>query len=168
MKTFITEDFLLYNETAKRLYHETAKGLPIIDYHNHLQQNEIYEDKNYHNIYNIWLSGDHYKWRAMRANGIEENLITGNGSDLEKFKAWAKTVPNTFGNPLYHWTHLELLRYFEIDDLLDEQSAESIWTYANEKLQSPELSVRSILAKDKVELVGTTDDPTDDLTIISN
>ncbi|SHN22610.1 glucuronate isomerase [Gracilibacillus kekensis] len=163
MKTFITEDFLLYNETAKRLYHETAKDLPIIDYHNHLQQNEIYDDKNYKNIYDIWLSGDHYKWRAMRANGIKEDLITGNGSDFDKFKAWAKTVPNTFGNPLYHWTHLELLRYFDIDELLNEQSAESIWEQANQKLQSPELSVRSILAKDKVELVGTTDDPTDDL-----
>ncbi|WP_058306503.1 glucuronate isomerase [Gracilibacillus massiliensis] len=163
MKTFITEDFLLYNETAKRLYHETAKDLPIIDYHNHLQQNEIYEDKNYQNIFDIWLSGDHYKWRAMRANGIKEELITGNGSDYDKFKAWAKTVPNTFGNPLYHWTHLELLRYFDIDELLNEQSAETIWEQANQKLQSPELSVRSILAKDKVELVGTTDDPTDDL-----
>ncbi len=163
MKTFITEDFLLYNETARRLYHETAKDLPIIDYHNHLLQNEIYEDKNYENIFDIWLSGDHYKWRAMRANGITEDLITGEKPAYEKFQAWARTVPNTFGNPLYHWTHLELLRYFDIDKLLNEDSAAVIWEEANAKLQSPELSVRSILAKDKVELVGTTDDPTDDL-----
>ncbi|QGH33813.1 glucuronate isomerase [Gracilibacillus salitolerans] len=163
MKTFITEDFLLYNETARRLYHETAKDLPIIDYHNHLLQNEIYEDKNYENIFDIWLSGDHYKWRAMRANGITEDLITGEKPAYEKFQAWARTVPNTFGNPLYHWTHLELLRYFDIDELLNEDSAAVIWEEANAKLQSPELSVRSILAKDKVELVGTTDDPTDDL-----
>src|SRR5699024_12719317 len=111
MKTFITDDFLLYNETAKRLYHETAKELPIIDYHNHLLQNEIYEDKNYQTIFDIWLAGDHYKWRAMRANGIEEAYITGDKPAFEKFKAYAKTVPNTFGNPLYHWTHSELLRY---------------------------------------------------------
>lgn len=160
---FINEDFLLYNETAKRLYHETAKDMPVIDYHNHLLQNEIYENKNYDNIFDIWLSGDHYKWRAMRANGIEEDFITGNKPSYEKFLAWAKTVPNTLGNPLYHWTHLELLRYFDIAELLNEKSAPAIWEKANEKLQSPELSVRSILAKDKVELVGTTDDPTDDL-----
>lgn len=163
MKTFITDDFLLYNETGKRLYHETAKDLPIIDYHNHLPPSEIYQNKNYQSIYDIWLAGDHYKWRAMRWNGIEEDYISGNKSAYEKFQAWAKTVPNTLGNPLYHWTHLELLRYFEIDDLLNEKTAESIWERANEKLQSPELSVRSILAKDKVELVGTTDDPTDNL-----
>ncbi|MGP4039885.1 glucuronate isomerase [Gracilibacillus sp. D59] len=163
MKTFITEDFLLYNKTARRLYHETAKDLPIIDYHNHLLQNEIYQDKNYKNIFDIWLSGDHYKWRAMRANGIKEEYITGEKPPYQKFLAWGKTVPNTFGNPLYHWTHLELLRYFDIDELLNEESAPAIWEKANAKLQSPELSVRSILAKDKVELVGTTDDPTDDL-----
>src|SRR5699024_398825 len=137
--------------------------LPIIDYHNHLLQNEIYEDKNYQTIFDIWLAGDHYKWRAMRANGIEEAYITGDKPAFEKFKAYAKTVPNTFGNPLYHWTHLELLRYFDIDEVLNEDSAERIWNQANQKLQSPALSVRNILAKDKVELIGTTDDPTDDL-----
>ncbi|MEI3605238.1 glucuronate isomerase [Pseudogracilibacillus sp. SE30717A] len=163
MKTFITDDFLLYNETAKELYHNTAKDLPIIDYHNHLKQDEILQDKKFDDIADIWLGGDHYKWRAMRANGIHEDYITGNKSGYEKFMKWAETVPNTFGNPLYHWTHLELLRYFDIDELLDEKSAPAIWEETNRKLQTPELSVRSLLKKDKVEFVGTTDDPTDSL-----
>ncbi|MBW8351919.1 glucuronate isomerase [Bacillus sp. IITD106] len=163
MKTFITDDFLLYNETAKELFHNTAKNLPIIDYHNHLKQDEILEDKNFNNIADIWLGGDHYKWRAMRANGIHEDYITGNKSGYEKFLKWAETVPNTLGNPLYHWTHLELLRYFDIDEILNEKSAPTIWEEANRKLAAPELSVRSILKKDKVEFVGTTDDPTDNL-----
>lgn len=163
MKTFITDDFLLYNETAKELYHNTAKNLPIIDYHNHLNQYEILEDKNFDNISEVWLGGDHYKWRAMRANGISEDLITGDGSDYDKFITWSKTVPNMIGNPLYHWTHLELLRYFDIDELLNEETAPAIWEEANKKLATPELSVRSLLKKKKVEFVGTTDDPTDDL-----
>lgn len=163
MKTFITDDFLLYNETAKELYHQTAKKLPIIDYHNHLNQYEILENKNYANLAEVWLGGDHYKWRAMRANGISEDYITGNKDDYEKFLAWAKTVPNTLGNPLYHWTHLELLRYFEIDELLNEDSAPKIWNEANEKLASPEMSARSLLLNKNVEFVGTTDDPVDDL-----
>ena len=163
MKTFITEDFLLYNETAKILYHETAKDLPIIDYHNHLNQHEILEGKKFKNITEAWLGGDHYKWRAMRANGIDEAYITGDKSDYEKFLAWAKTVPNTFGNPLYHWTHLELLRYFDIDEVLNEESAPSIWEAANQKLQSDEMTARALLTNKKVEFVGTTDDPVDDL-----
>lgn len=163
MKTFITDDFLLYNVTAKELYHNTAKDLPIIDYHNHLKQEEILQDKNFADIADIWLGGDHYKWRAMRANGVHEDYITGNKSGYEKFMKWAETVPNTFGNPLYHWTHLELLRYFDIDELLDEKSAPAIWEETNEKLQTPDLSVRSLLKKDRVEFVGTTDDPTDSL-----
>ncbi|MBM7601804.1 glucuronate isomerase [Virgibacillus halotolerans] len=163
MKTFITDDFLLYNETAKELYHQTAKHLPIIDYHNHLDQVAILEDTNYKNLAEIWLAGDHYKWRAMRANGISEEYITGDKSDYEKFLAWAKTVPNTFGNPLYHWTHLELLNYFGIDDVLNEETAPAIWEEANKKLNSPEWSIRSLLKKDKVEFLGTTDDPADDL-----
>ncbi|MDQ0256741.1 glucuronate isomerase [Evansella vedderi] len=163
MKSFITDDFLLYNETGKELYHNTAKKLPIIDYHNHLSQVDILTNKNYSNLSEIWLAGDHYKWRGMRANGISEDFITGEKDDYEKFLAWAKTVPNTLGNPLYHWTHLELLRYFDIEDLLEEQTAPAIWEEANAKLASPQLSVRSILQKDKVEFVGTTDDPTDDL-----
>lgn len=167
MKTFIDDDFLLYNETARVLYHDFAKDLPIIDYHNHLSQEEILQDKNYENIHEIWLAGDHYKWRAMRANGIEEAYITGDKSPYEKFLAWAETVPQTLGNPLYHWTHLELLRYFDIDELLNKTSAPYIWEEANRKLQSKELSVRSILAHEKVKFVGTTDDPVDDLNIHS-
>ncbi|RDW21878.1 glucuronate isomerase [Oceanobacillus arenosus] len=163
MKTFITDDFLLYNETAKELFHNTAKKLPILDYHNHLNQYEILEDKNYSNLAEVWLGGDHYKWRGMRANGISEDYITGNKSDYEKFLAWAKTVPNTLGNPLYHWTHLELLRYFDIDELLNEKSAPAIWEAANAKLATPELSTRALLKNKNVEFVGTTDDPTDDL-----
>lgn len=163
MKTFITEDFLLYNETAKFLYHEAAKDLPIIDYHNHLNQHEILAGKNFKNITEVWLGGDHYKWRAMRANGIDESYITGDKSDYQKFLAWAKTVPNTFGNPLYHWTHLELLRYFEIDEVLNEESAPRIWEAANEKLQSEDMTARTILINKRVEFVGTTDDPVDDL-----
>lgn len=163
MKTFITDDFLLYNDTARELYHDTAKELPIIDYHNHLNQYEILEDKNYENLAEVWLGGDHYKWRAMRANGISEEYITGDKPDYEKFLAWAKTVPNTLGNPLYHWTHLELLRYFDIDILLNEKSAPEIWEEANAKLKSPELSARNLLKNKNVQFVGTTDDPTDDL-----
>lgn len=163
MKTFITDDFLLYNDTAKELYHNTAKHLPIIDYHNHLNQVDILQDKQYHNLSEIWLAGDHYKWRAMRANGIDEAYVTGEKDDYEKFLAWARTVPNTFGNPLYHWTHLELLRYFDIDEILDERSAPAIWEEAKRKLATPQLSVRSLLKNEKVEFVGTTDDPTDDL-----
>src|SRR5690625_4321265 len=163
MKTFITDDFLLYNKTAKELYHDTAKDLPIIDYHNHLNQEEILEDKNFTNLSEIWLAGDHYKWRAMRANGIDEAYITGDKSDYEKFLAWSKTVPQMIGNPVYHWTYLELLRYFDIDELLTEDNAASIWEEANQKLATKEMSIRSLLQKDKVVFVGTTDDPTDDL-----
>ncbi|WP_339230505.1 glucuronate isomerase [Oceanobacillus sp. FSL K6-2867] len=163
MKTFITDDFLLYNETARELFHNTAKHLPIIDYHNHLNQHEILQNKNYSNLAQVWLGGDHYKWRGMRANGIAEDYITGNKSDYEKFLAWSKTVPNTLGNPLYHWTHLELLRYFDIDELLNEESAPAIWEEANAKLQTPELATRALLTNKNVEFVGTTDDPTDDL-----
>src|SRR5690625_6646394 len=161
MKTFITEDFLLYNDTAKELYHNTAKDLPIFDYHNHLNQKEILEDKTFKNLFEVWLAGDHYKWRLMRANGIEEDYITGEKTDYEKFLVWAKTVPMTIGNPLYHWTHLELLRYFDKDVLLDEKSAPANWEEANEKLAN--LSARTLLEMQNVEFVGTTDDPTDDL-----
>jgi glucuronate isomerase len=163
MKTFITDDFLLYNDTAKELFHGTAKDLPIIDYHNHLNQHEILANKNFTNLSEIWLGGDHYKWRAMRANGVDESFITGDKSDYEKFLEWSKTVPKTFGNPLYHWTHLELKHYFGIDELLNEKTAPAIWEEANKKLATKEMSIRSLLKKDKVEFLGTTDDPTDDL-----
>jgi glucuronate isomerase len=163
MKTFITDDFLLYNDTAKELFHGTAKDLPIIDYHNHLNQHEILANKNFTNLSEIWLGGDHYKWRAMRANGVDESFITGDKSDYEKFLEWSKTVPKTFGNPLYHWTHLELKHYFGIDELLNEKTAPAIWEEANKKLATKEMSIRSLLKKDKVEFLGTTDDPTDNL-----
>ncbi|HEY0743098.1 MAG TPA: glucuronate isomerase [Chryseosolibacter sp.] len=163
METFITEDFLLHNEFSKRLYHGFAKDLPIIDYHCHLSPKDIGTDRKFRTISEIWLEGDHYKWRAMRTLGVNEKFITGDGSDLEKFQQWAFTVPHTMRNPLYHWTHLELQRYFGIKELLDPNSALNIYTKANDLLQRPEYTTRSLLRRMKVELVGTTDDPTDSL-----
>ncbi|MDF2432633.1 MAG: glucuronate isomerase [Mucilaginibacter sp.] len=163
MKSFLEEDFLLETKTARQLYFEYAAGLPIIDYHCHLPPNEIAEDINFDNLTQVWLLGDHYKWRAMRANGVNEAFITGNKSDREKFEAWAETVPYTLRNPLYHWTHLELQRYFNIHELLSPATAEKIYDECNEKLQSPEYSVRNLIKKMNVEVVCTTDDPLDDL-----
>lgn len=164
MKTFIHNDFLLGNKTAQKLYHEVAADLPIIDYHNHLPPDAISENIQFSNLTEIWLTGDHYKWRAMRTCGVDENLITGNASDKEKFFAWAETVPKTLKNPLYHWTHMELANPFGITDrLLDSNSAERIWDECNERLQSPEFSARSLLSARGVEVVATTDDPTSDL-----
>lgn len=162
-KPFLDEDFLLHNETAKSLYHEYAKDMPIIDYHCHLNPQEIYENKQYKNITEVWLYGDHYKWRAMRANGIDESLITGDGSDYDKFMAYAKTVPMTIGNPLYHWTHLELKRYFGIEETLNEQTAPAIWEKVNAMLTSGEFGARDFIVKSNVEVVCTTDDPIDSL-----
>lgn len=163
METFITEDFLLHNEFSKRLYHGFAKDLPIIDYHCHLSPKDIATDRKFRTVSEIWLEGDHYKWRAMRTLGVNEKFITGDGSDLEKFQQWAYTVPHTMRNPLYHWTHLELQRYFGIKELLDTNSAMTIYTKANDLLQHPEYTTRSLLQRMKVEMVGTTDDPTDSL-----
>ncbi len=163
MKQFLDENFLLNNTTAQRLYHEYAKDMPIIDYHNHLPPNEIAEDKNFENISKVWLNGDHYKWRAMRTNGVEEEYITGDKTDWEKFRAWAATVPYTVRNPLYHWTHLELQRYFDINTILNADSAKSIYDECSEKLQSKEYSVRGLLEKMNVKVVCTTDDPLDSL-----
>ncbi|MDB5007198.1 MAG: Uronate isomerase [Mucilaginibacter sp.] len=163
MKDFLKEDFLLETKTARQLYFEYAVGLPIIDYHCHLPPNEIAADINFDNLTQIWLLGDHYKWRAMRANGINEAFITGNKSDWEKFEAWAATVPYTLRNPLYHWTHLELQRYFDIHELLSPATAKKIYNECNQKLQSPEYSVRNLIKKMNVEVVCTTDDPLDDL-----
>lgn len=157
------ENFLLKNEVAVHLYHQYAKHLPIIDYHCHLSPQEIYEDKKFKNITEAWLYGDHYKWRAMRANGIEEELITGEASDYEKFLAWAKTIPMTIGNPLYNWTHLELQRFFGIYDLLNENTAPMIWEKVNELLNKEEFSVRELIKKSGVEVICTTDDPIDSL-----
>ena len=163
MKAFLNEDFLLETKTAQRLYHDFAAGLPIIDYHCHLPPDQIAGDINFNNLTQIWLNGDHYKWRAMRANGIDEAFITGNKTDREKFDAWAATVPYTLRNPLYHWTHLELQRYFNIHELLSPLTATKIYDECSEKLQSPEYSVRNIIKNKNVELLCTTDDPLDNL-----
>jgi glucuronate isomerase len=163
MKNFLDDDFLLESKTAQKLYHDYASAMPIIDYHCHLPPDEIAGDKQFANITRIWLNGDHYKWRAMRANGVDEAFVTGDKSDREKFQKWAETVPYTLRNPLYHWTHLELQRYFGITDILFPETAGKIYDECSEKLQSPEYSVRNLLKKFKVEVVGTTDDPLDNL-----
>ncbi len=163
MKKFMDDNFLLTNETAAHLYNTYAKDMSIIDYHCHLNPQEIYENKQFKTLTNVWLDGDHYKWRLMRANGIEEEQITGSASDYEKFLAWAKTVPMTIGNPLYHWTHLELKRYFNIDEILNEQTAPFIWEKANEKLRSGKFGARDLITRSNVKVICTTDDPTDSL-----
>jgi len=160
---FLGEDFLLQNDVAAFLYHTHAKELPIIDYHNHLRPEDIANNKQFTNITEAWLKGDHYKWRAMRANGVHEKYITGNASDEEKFIKWATTIPYTMRNPLYHWTHLELQRYFGIEKLLDFDSAKDIYEQTNHALQQPENKVKGLLKKMKVEVVCTTDHPTDSL-----
>ncbi len=164
MKSFLGEDFLLNNETAKTLYHEHAEGMPIIDYHNHLDPRAIYEDVRFDNITELWLGGDHYKWRAMRANGIREDYVTGTWPDpFERFEAWAGTVPRLFGSPLYHWTALELLRFFDIDTPLIEVNAREIYDACNDRLHSPEFSVKNLIVKMNVQELCTTDDPVSDL-----
>lgn len=163
MKNFITEDFLLGNQFAKTLYHQYASNLPIIDYHCHLSPKDIAENRQFENLSKIWLEGDHYKWRAMRTLGVPEKFITGTASDIEKFEQWAFTVPYTMRNPLYHWTHLELKRYFNIDELLNPETASSIYKTCSEKLNTSGYTTHDLLKKMKVETVGTTDDPTDSL-----
>ncbi|SEB14505.1 glucuronate isomerase [Pedobacter hartonius] len=163
MKPFLDENFLLNSKTAEVLYHQFAKDMPIIDYHCHLPPDQIAEDKNFENLTQVWLYGDHYKWRAMRANGVPEEFITGNRSDWEKFEKWAETVPYTLRNPLYHWTHLELQRYFDVYDILSPATAKKIYDECTAKLQTPEYSVQSLLKKMNVVTVATTDDPCDDL-----
>ncbi|MCZ1183347.1 glucuronate isomerase [Shouchella clausii] len=162
-KAFIHENFMLQNKTAETLYHTYAKTLPIIDYHCHVPPQEIAENRQFNNISEIWLHGDHYKWRAMRAVGVEETFITGDGDDKEKFLKWAETVPYTMGNPLYHWTHLELKRYFGIDELLSSETAEAIWSATKEQLAAPERSVQGIIKESNVKVICTTDDPSDHL-----
>ncbi len=163
MKPFLDENFLLQTPTAQKLYHDFAKHLPVIDYHNHLPPDQVAGNINFENITQVWLYGDHYKWRAMRANGINEDFITGKKTDFEKFEKWAETVPYTLRNPLYHWTHLELQRYFDINDLLSVKTAQSIYEQATAKLQTPEYSVQGLLQKMNVETICTTDDPLDNL-----
>jgi glucuronate isomerase len=161
MKEFITEDFLLSTDAARRLYHDFAADQPILDYHCHLSPKDIAENRRFENLFEIWLEGDHYKWRAMRANGVPERYCTGDAPPYEKFLAWARTVPKTLRNPLYHWTHLELFGYFGIKELLNESSAPSIWERANTSLR--ELTAHAILQKFGVAVVCTSDDPSDDL-----
>jgi glucuronate isomerase len=161
--TFIHDDFLLQTPAARKLYHEFASQEPICDFHCHLPPAHIAGDRQFKNLYEIWLEGDHYKWRAMRLHGVPEAYCTGSADPKEKFLQYARTVPYTLRNPLYHWTHLELKRYFGIDTLLSEETAEAIWEQANDQLQSADLTARGILEKFNVRMVGTTDDPTDDL-----
>lgn len=161
--SFIHDDFLLSTKTASRLYHSFARDEPILDYHNHLPPKDIAQNRQFKNLFEIWLEGDHYKWRALRCNGVPEELITGKASPRDKFMAWAKTVPHTLRNPLYHWTHIELKRYFGIDTLLNEQTAPAIWEQTEAALAQPEMSARGILRTQKVKALCTTDDPIDDL-----
>ena len=161
---FCDKNFLLSNATARALYHGTAAKQPIIDYHCHLSPKDLADDRQFKNIHEVWLEGDHYKWRAMRANGVPEKLITGNETSArEKFQAWAATVPKTLRNPLFHWSHLELQRYFGIEKLLEEKTAQQIWEAANRRLAQPAYSVRGLVERMKVEVICTTDDPVDSL-----
>jgi glucuronate isomerase len=161
MKQFMDADFLLSTETARHLYHDFAENMPIIDYHCHLSPREIAEDAHFDNITQVWLGGDHYKWRQMRSNGVEERYITGDAPDREKFQKWAETLEMAIGNPLYHWSHLELQRYFGYQGALNGETAEEVWNLCNEKLKS--MSARQLILASNVEMIGTTDDPIDDL-----
>ncbi|MEP7375214.1 MAG: glucuronate isomerase [Chitinophagaceae bacterium] len=163
MKPFMDENFLLHSKPAQQLYHDYAKEMPIIDYHNHLPPDQIANDINFENITQAWLYGDHYKWRAMRINGVDEKYCTGDASDWEKFQQWANTVPYTLRNPLYHWTHLELQRYFDVPETLNADTAKRIYDECSAKLQSKEYSVKALLEKMNVKIVCTTDDPVDSL-----
>ena len=163
MTPFMNEDFLLKTETARKLYHDHAAKMPIIDYHCHINPRDIYEDKRYDSITEVWLGGDHYKWRAMRSCGVAEYYITGEATSAEKFQKWAEAIPNLIGNPLYHWTHLELQRYFGIYEPLNGKNAMEIYEKCNQILAQPDMSARGIIARSNVKLLCTTDDPADDL-----
>lgn len=163
MKEFIAEDFLLQTKTSKKLFNDYAMAMPIIDYHCHINPQEIAENKKFKNITQVWLGGDHYKWRLMRANGIDEYYITGEASDREKFQKWAETIEIAIGNPLLHWSHLELQRYFGYKGVLNSKTAEEVWNICNEKLKSSSMSVRNIIKSSNVRIICTTDDPIDSL-----
>ncbi len=163
MKKFMDEDFLLSTDTAKKLYHEYAEVMPILDYHCHINPQEIYEDRKFENITQVWLGGDHYKWRQMRSNGIDEKYITGDATDREKFQKWAETLELAIGNPLYHWSHLELKRYFGYEGNLNGDTAEEVWNLCNAKLAEDSMTVRNIIRRSNVKLICTTDDPVDTL-----
>ena len=163
MKPFMDKDFLLSTPTAQKLYHEYAADMPIIDYHCHVSPREIFEDRRFENITQVWLGGDHYKWRVMRSNGVEEKYITGDAPDREKFQKFAEALPRAIGNPMYHWCHLELKKYFGYEGALNGETAEQVWNLCNEKLKEPGMSVRGLIAQSNVAFVGTTDDPVDSL-----
>ncbi len=163
MKQFMDQDFLLSTPTAQKLYHDYAAEMPIIDYHCHVSPQEIFEDRRFENITQVWLGGDHYKWRVMRSNGVEEKYITGDASDREKFQKFAEALPLAIGNPMYHWCHLELKKYFGYTGTLNGETAEEVWNLCNQKLQEPGMSVRGLIAQSNVAFVGTTDDPIDSL-----
>ena len=163
IQPFLDEDFLLNNRMAKTLYHEFAKHQPIIDYHNHLPPDQIAQNKQFENLTQVWLYGDHYRWRAMRTHGIDERLITGDASDKAKFLEWAKTVPYTLRNPLFHWTHLELQRYFEVKELLNPSTAEQIYNQCNALLKTQDFTTQGLLERMNVQVVCSTDDPIDSL-----
>lgn len=163
MKAFMDKDFLLETETAQKLYHEYAAKMPILDYHCHINPQEIAEDRKFENITQVWLGADHYKWRQMRSNGVEEKYITGDASDREKFQKWAETLERAIGNPLYHWSHLELQRYFGYYGALNGETAEEVWNLCNAKLQEDGMSARNLIRQSNVTLVCTTDDPVDSL-----
>lgn len=163
MREFMCDDFLLMTDTAKTLYHNYAKNMPIYDFHCHLNPKEIYENKKYKNITEVWLGGDHYKWRAMRSNGVDEKYITGDADDKEKFMKWAETIDECYGNPLFHWTHLELKRFFGIDLVLSKETAEEVWNLTNEKLATDKFTARELIKMSNVKTLCTTDDPIDSL-----
>ncbi len=163
MKAFMDKDFLLTTETAKKLYHEYAAVMPVLDYHCHINPQEIYEDRKFENITQVWLGGDHYKWRQMRSNGIDEKYITGDATDREKFQKWAETLELAIGNPLYHWSHLELKKYFGYEGILNGDTAEEVWNLCNAKLAEDGMTVRNIIKQSNVTLICTTDDPVDSL-----
>ena len=164
MERFLSEDFLLNTAAARQLYHGYAEGMPIVDYHCHIDPKEIFEDRRFENITQVWLGGDHYKWRLMRSNGVDERFITGDASDREKFQKFAESLPRAIGNPMYHWCHLELKNYFGYEGVLNGETAQQVWDLCNEKLQNdPAMSARGLILASNVAMVGTTDDPCSDL-----
>ncbi|MCI9144371.1 MAG: glucuronate isomerase, partial [Lachnospiraceae bacterium] len=163
MKEFMDKDFLLESETAKKLFHDYAEGTPVLDYHCHINPREIAEDRHFDNITQVWLGGDHYKWRLMRSFGVDEKYITGDASDYEKFCKWAECLGKAIGNPLFHWSHLELQRYFGYHGVLNKKTADEVWKLCNEKLAQPSMSVRNLIKQSNVTLICTTDDPVDTL-----